>query len=210
MTRLRIALMLVALSAAAYLAYLKTRPGVGVSATPQPNYQTSMVRDHLPPPAPAVHTVSSSATNTSEIEPSRDREKLNEQIIAKAMAAKLSDLAKGMPEETFGDWLKNNFAGKAKVSWEVNDCGENDGSGHQEELPVCAEADLNFPNGELIGISIAVASVQMKTEVHTFGPAGLFSSFFTSDNKKFCSPSLDRIGQWANGNLQGPPCTPER
>ena len=113
-----------------------------------------------------------------------------------------------MPDQAFGDWLLHNFSAKANVSWEANDCGENDGSGHQEELPVCAETDLNFPNGELIGISIAVASVQMKTEVHTFGPAGLFTTFFTPDNKKFCSPSLGRLAQWANGTLQEPPCTP--
>ena len=66
------------------------------------------------------------------------------QIIARAKAANVSELEKGMPEQPFGDWLESNFAGKAKISWEVNDCGENDGSGHQDELPVCAEADLNF------------------------------------------------------------------
>jgi len=211
MNPLRITLCVVLLAGAGYLAYVKTRSvAVPMPVALEQNQQPQKSPPHLSAASttPLVERVSTPPPNAASPETPVDREKLDQEIIARAKAAKLSDLEKGMPDEVFGDWLLKNFSGKAKISWEANDCGENDGSGHQEELPVCAETDLNFPNGELIGISIAVASVQMKTEVHTFGPAGLFTTFFTPDNKKFCSPSLGRLAQWANGTLQEPPCTP--
>ena len=210
MNPLRITLCVVLLAGAGYLAYVKTRS----VAAPMPVAIKQNQQPQKSSPHPAASTnplgerVSAPPPNAASPETSVNREKLDQEIIARAKAVKLSDLEKAMPDEPFGDWLLNNFSAKAKIRWEVNDCGENDGSGHQEELPVCAEADLNFLNGDLIGISIAVASVQMKTEVHTFSSASLFSSFFTRDNKKFCSPSLERLAQWANGTLQEPPCTP--
>ena len=209
MTSFRITLAIVLLSSLAYVGYAKTRPAASASTAPQQKPQLSIARTPVQP-TPVVQPVASTSTDTAPTQQSDDREKLDQEIIARAKAANVSELEKGMPEQPFGDWLESNFAGKAKISWEVNDCGENDGSGHQDELPVCAEADLNFPKGEQIGISVAVASVKVGTGIHTFGPAGLFNSFFTNDNKKFCSTSLDRLAQWARGSLLEPPCTPER
>lgn len=214
MNALRITLIVRLLAGAGYLAYVKTRSAAVPMRVALDQYQYH--QEEISPSAPAVQAKSlvdptaAPTPTTASTQETVVRNKLDQEIIARAKAAKLSALQKGMPEQAFGDWVESNFAGKAKITWEINDCGENDGSGHQEELPVCAEADLNFPSGKLISVSVAVASVRVGTGVHTFGPAGLFNAFFTNDNKKFCSPSLDGIAEWAKGNRQESPCTSER
>lgn len=202
----RATLVLVLLAGVGYLTYLKLRPVPVASAAAQQKPHPGIPRDAVAP-APVAQPAAPISTNTAAIQQPRDREKLDQEIISRAKAAKLSDLTKGMSDQPFGAWIENNFSGKAKISWETNDCGENDGGGHQDELPVCAEVDLNFPTGEQIGISVAVGSVKVATETYTFDGTGLFNSFFTRDNKNYCSASLDRLAQWANGT-QDPPCTP--
>ena len=206
-TLFRTTLVIVLLAGVGYLTYLKLRPVPVASAAPQQKPHPGVPRNALEP-APAAQPAAPISTDAAPIQQPSDREKLDQEIIARAKAAKLSDLTKGMSDQQFGAWIENNFSQKAKISWEVNDCGENDGSGHQEELPVCAEVDLNFPKGEQIGISVAVASVKVATGKHTFGEAGLFSLFFSNDKKNYCFTSLNRLAQWANGTLQEPPCTP--
>ena len=212
----RITLTIVLLSGAAYLAYVKTRSTAVTPAVPSQQPQSQQQQKVSPTPVavpakPLVEALAPASANTVATPEPIDREKLDQEIIARAKAAKLSDLNKGMSEQPFGDWLQENFSTKAKISWEVNDCGENDNSKHQDTVPVCAEADISFPASEQIGIQVAVASQTLKTEAPpSFGPPGLFYIYFVDNNKKVCSPSLDGIAKWAKDTSQEPPCKPER
>lgn len=211
MTWFRITIIVFLLGSLAYFGYVKTRPAPVPSAAPQQKPSPSTLRNPVPSTA-VIQTVAAGSTNTAPAQQLNDPEKLDQEIISRAKAAKLSDLQPGMPEQQFGDWIQETFSNKATISWEVNDCGENDGSGHQEQVPVCAQVNLDFPAGEHGQVWILVGSdhVQTGTPTTLEGPPGLFISLFIDQQKKLCSSTLDRLAQWANGSRQDPPCKPAR
>jgi len=207
----RITLILVLLGSLAYFGYVKTRPVAGPSAAPLQKPSPSTPRNPVPP-APAIQPIAAQPTETMPTRKQDDPEKLDQEIIARAKAAKLSGLQQGMPDQQFGEWIQETFSNKATISWEVNDCGENDGSGHQEEVPICAQVNLDFPAGEHGQIWILVGSEHVRSHAPTTldGPPGLFISLFIDQQKKLCGSTLDRLAQWANGSRQDPPCKPAR
>lgn len=124
----RITLIAILLTPLAYLGYVQTRPGAVPGTAPQQKPSPSTPRNPVPL-APVVQPVAVTSTNTA---PAQFNDKFDQDIIARAKAAKVSDLQPGMPNQRFGDWIQETFSNKATISWEVNDCGENDGSGHQD------------------------------------------------------------------------------
>ena len=55
-------------------------------------------------------------------------------------------------------WLKN-FVSEKEIRWEVNDCGETDGSGKQENVPMCGVFIVPLSEGRTFWAYISVGSM---------------------------------------------------
>ena len=64
----------------------------------------------------------------------------------------VSRIEKGMPRERFDVWLKKLAGRKAKITWEVNDCGEQTGTPVDKgrDFPMCVEADSKLGDMAII------------------------------------------------------------
>ena len=67
-------------------------------------------------------------------------------------------LDKRLSGPTFSRWLRNVIGKSQKIEWEVNDCGEQDGSGRQKDYPICVEALTNTVDGIEIKVLITVGT----------------------------------------------------
>jgi hypothetical protein len=65
-----------------------------------------------------------------------------------------------LPNVQFSAWFRNLVGSKARIVWEVNDCGEQTGSpGHDPEvIPMCAEATAELSGEKKVVVSIAVGT----------------------------------------------------
>jgi hypothetical protein len=85
-----------------------------------------------------------------------------QEIIHIAQTIQASRLKPGLPDKPFGEWLNSVVGRVDRIQWEANDCGENDGSGTQESVPVCAAAEIGLADGWQLSVWIAVGSQQLK------------------------------------------------
>ena len=67
-----------------------------------------------------------------------------------------------LPNVQFSTWFRNLVGSKAKIVWEVNDCGEQTGSpgDDQEDIPMCAEATAELSGEKKVVVSIAVGTLR--------------------------------------------------
>jgi hypothetical protein len=86
-----------------------------------------------------------------------------QEIIHIAQTAGTSRLEPGLPDKPFGDWLNSVVGRVDKIQWEANDCGENDGSGTQESVPICAAAEIKLADSWQLSVWIAVGSQQLQS-----------------------------------------------
>ena len=91
----------------------------------------------------------------------------------------VSKLDSQLPKQALETWLKS-LAGKRKISWEVNDCGESDGSGTQEDVPLCGAFTVHISSAQAFSAYIAVGTVQ--TGINTIPPQ-LFWAFIEKNKK---------------------------
>jgi hypothetical protein len=73
-------------------------------------------------------------------------------------AAKLDSL---LPRTHFLSWFKTIVGADAKITWEVNDCGEQTGVpavDQERDIPVCFEISAVLPDRRIIGVAIAVGT----------------------------------------------------
>lgn len=73
-------------------------------------------------------------------------------------AARLDSL---LPKGAFLGWFRNVVGSDAKITWEINDCGERTGvpSVDQErDIPVCFEISALLPDRRVVGVAIAVGT----------------------------------------------------
>ena len=64
-----------------------------------------------------------------------------------------------LPKQSLERWLKS-FIGKNEITWEVNDCGESDGSGTQEDVSLCGAFSIEISPNRRCGAWISVGSVK--------------------------------------------------
>jgi hypothetical protein len=117
------------------------------------------------------------------------------EIIRRGREASAAKMEPGLPDEPIGDWLKKSLGPAVAVEWETNDCGELDGSGQQESVPVCADAEARFPDGRTISIWIVVGSQELQgtdTAPHFSGDPEL-SWAFVSSGRAGCNIHLAEI-----------------
>jgi len=74
---------------------------------------------------------------------------------AKSVNANVLDTT--LPKTHFEKWFVN-FTATSKATWEVNGCGEQDGSGKQTDFPICVDAQAELANGDKLIISIALGT----------------------------------------------------
>ena|SRR5689334_10802790 len=84
-----------------------------------------------------------------------------EERIKKLPAA---DLDPALPREALATWISRIGGPKAKVFWEVNDCGEQDGDApttdEGRDMPACVQASLFLADGREFGVLVSVGSWQ--------------------------------------------------
>ncbi|MFZ1700655.1 MAG: hypothetical protein WBO10_00830 [Pyrinomonadaceae bacterium] len=67
-------------------------------------------------------------------------EKHDSIAIARVKAISVSKLERKLPTTRFSSWLTRLIKPSKPIEWEVNDCGEQDGSGNQPDFPICVQA----------------------------------------------------------------------
>ncbi len=81
--------------------------------------------------------------------------------IQKVRSARAGTIERGLPDEIFEAWFSRAAGPGARISWEVNDCGEQTGDPKVDRLrdiPLCVEAAASLPDGRTAGASIMVGS----------------------------------------------------
>jgi len=71
-------------------------------------------------------------------------------LIEYARKIQVSKLDEQLPSVPFASWLRQAAGHDVRMTWEVNDCGEQSGDPDLDEirdLPLCVEADLYVPGG---------------------------------------------------------------
>lgn len=84
---------------------------------------------------------------------------LDARVIAAAKRADVNTLDKQLPHAPFEVWLQRQVGSTARVAWESNDCGEQDGA-TKRDLPLCGEGMVNLPAGGKVGLQLVVGSLR--------------------------------------------------
>jgi hypothetical protein len=50
--------------------------------------------------------------------------------------------------------------GEARIGWESNDCGEQDGFTARADIPLCGEASATLPDGRKLTVMIGVGTLR--------------------------------------------------
>lgn len=81
---------------------------------------------------------------------------------AKAIALikniQISHLDSRLRAQGFLQWLRGVVGNSQKIDWEVNDCGEQDGSGRQKDFPICVQAHTFTSDHVEVSIMVMVGS----------------------------------------------------
>lgn len=108
-----------------------------------------------------------------------DYKSFEEQAIAMVKATPVSSIESGKPAQPFGEWF-NNLAGKdAKLSWELNDCGEGTGgpADQERDMPLCVGARAKLSDGRWVSAAIGVANASDMNRMHLPRVPGLRDVF---------------------------------
>ncbi len=116
----------------------------------------------------------------------------SQEAIARVKNTMVSQLQPGMQKVTLEYYLKTQSGTGARITWEVNDCGEQTGDPANRDVndpPICVEADVTNEHGETATLFVAVGTV--KTGIKG-NPKVFFISFKHSSGEV---KELRRIGQ---------------
>jgi hypothetical protein len=85
-----------------------------------------------------------------------------EQIIAYAKKIDVSQLDSTLPSQSFAHWFRKTVGSAAKITWEVNDCGEQTGrkSDLERDIPICVQAEADLKEGGKVVVMIAVGTLR--------------------------------------------------
>jgi ankyrin repeat protein len=108
-----------------------------------------------------------------------DYKSFEEQAIAIVKATPVSSIESGKSERSFGEWFSNLAGKSAKLSWELNDCGEGTGgpADQERDMPLCVGATAELPDGRWISAAIGVANASDMKRMHLPRGPGLRDVF---------------------------------
>jgi hypothetical protein len=107
-------------------------------------------------------------------------QKLEKAAIERAQNTLVSTFDSSLPKVSLKFFLESEAEG-AKVSWEMNDCGEQSGNpvvDRGRDLPTCVEASFTLKDRRTVDVMVAVGTA--KRGLH--GAPTLFSSTITDEN----------------------------
>ena len=82
---------------------------------------------------------------------------IEQRVIAAAKQAYVDKLDVQLPHMRFEAWLQNQI-GTARIAWESNDCGEQDGFTARADFPLCGEASATLADGRKLTVQITVGT----------------------------------------------------
>jgi hypothetical protein len=82
---------------------------------------------------------------------------LDRRVIAAAKQVYVDRLDVQLPHIRFEAWLQKQI-GEARIAWESNDCGEQDGFTARADIPLCGEASATLPDGRKLTVMIGVGT----------------------------------------------------
>lgn len=82
----------------------------------------------------------------------------NSEWIEKAKSFSARELHSSLPDVSYEEWFSGFVGESAEIIWEVNDCGEQDGSGEEKDFPVCVEASAEIPKDKKLAISVILGT----------------------------------------------------
>lgn len=90
------------------------------------------------------------------------------QAIAAAKNTSMHRIEPLLPDKPFEAWLRGLVGPHTRITWEVNDCGEQTGNHELDsgrDFPMCAEAQVNLPKKRKLFVAFSVGT--FKTGVKT-------------------------------------------
>ena len=87
----------------------------------------------------------------------------DQRAIEQAQQTPVSMLEAGLPNQPLGQWLRDAVGPSAKITWEVNDCGEQTGNPDLDrgrDFPLCVEGVAKLTDGRLVSVSVAMGTFQ--------------------------------------------------
>ena len=89
------------------------------------------------------------------------------EAIAAAKNASVQRIDPSLPDKTLEKWLREIVGRQARITWEVNDCGEQTGNPEADkgrDFPMCAEAQVSLQGKRKLYVAFSVGT--FKTGVH--------------------------------------------
>ena len=80
------------------------------------------------------------------------------EVITYTKQIPVSTLDPKLPKQPLEGWVKS-LVGEREIVWEVNDCGESDGSGTQADVSLCGAFSVQISPGQTAGAWVSVGSV---------------------------------------------------
>lgn len=87
---------------------------------------------------------------------------LEARAIARVKQTPASRLEAGLPGERFADWFRKVVGPPAKISWELDDCGEQTGTPADagRDFPACVAVAAALSDGRTVHVLISVGTVK--------------------------------------------------
>ena len=123
----------------------------------------------------------------SGLSPAQPSRALEQRVIAAVKQVDVSKLDVKLPRMRFDAWLQKQI-GSVPITWESNDCGEQDGFAQRTDIPLCGQASATLLDGRNVTVMIGVGTLQKGIQ----GPPGVWflaveqrTSTHLSDLSKF-------------------------
>ena len=147
----------------------------------------------------------SSAPNTASdrgraVEQSPEKRSSEEAaVIARAKRTLVSSLDSSLPHQAAADWMGRTAGGSARISWEVNDCGDVDKQ--PSALPVCAQANIDLSSGTKFQALVLMGTRTSKSRGIQFSdPSLMWAAYSTSDGDQLTPAPLSALTRIAQAD----------
>ena len=84
---------------------------------------------------------------------------LDQRVIAASKQVYVDKLDVQLPHTRFDAWLQKQI-GSARIEWESNDCGEQDGFTQRADIPLCGQATATLSDGRKLTVMIGVGTLR--------------------------------------------------